>query len=197
MPPARPRIRLEGRPGELLDSGMRMCLLDVETSFFGLRKSMEGVVGAAAATLFYESGLRGGQHYAEALLKHDGYPADEAGYRSAIKEYSEGGVGAFEIRSLNFARGEAVITCKEPMAFEAYAILANGERRPQPVCDFSRGVFVGLLCGFRDRSGLGGFEESCRASGADECVFRVGDDEAMRRASVMRSLAQLPAKPRA
>ncbi len=174
-----------------------MCLLDVETSFFGLRKSMEGIVGAAAATLFYESGLRGGRHYAEALLKQAAFQPDEAGYRAAVQGYSEGGFGAFEIRSLRFDRGEAVIACKEPMAFEAYAILANGERRPQPVCDFSRGVFVGLLCGFRNCSGLGGFEESCRASGAAECVFQVGDEEAMRRASVMRSLAQLPQKPRA
>ncbi len=176
---------------------MRMCLLDVETSFFGLRKSMESVVGAAAATLFYESGLRGGQHYAEALLHHAEYKADEAGYRAAVQGYSEGGFGRFEIRSLNFARGEAVIACAEPMAFEAYAIVANGERRAQPVCDFSRGVLVGLLCGFGKRSGLGGFEETCRATGAAECVFRVGDEEAMRRASVMRNLSQLPTKSRA
>ncbi len=197
MPPARPRIELTGRPGELLDSGMRMCLLDVETSFFGLRKSMEGVVGAAAAMLFYESGCRGGRHYAEALVHQEALTPDEAGYRAAIQGYAEGGFGGFEIRSLDFEKGEAVVVCKEPMAFEAYAILANGERRPQPVCDFSRGVLVGLLCGLRNCSGLGGFEETCRASGASVCVFRVGDEEAMRRASVMRNLAQLPAKPRA
>lgn len=197
MPPARPPIRLEGRPGELLESGMRMCLLDVETSFFGLRKSMEGVMGAAAATLFYESGVRGGQRYAEALLQNSTVKADEAGYRVAIRRYSEGGFGAFEIRSLTFARGEVVIGCREPMAFEAYAVLTNGERRPQPVCDFSRGVFVGLLSALRGRPGLGGFEEACRATGAAECVFQVGDEEAMRRASVLRNIAAVQAKTRA
>lgn len=196
MPSPRPRIRLEGRTGELLDSGMRMCLLDVETSFYGLRKSMEGVVGAASALLFYESGFRGGFRYAEALLRHGAFSADEAGYRGAVQGYSEGGFGAFEVRELDFEAGEAVIACEEPMAFEAYAMLANAERRAQPVCDFTRGVLVGLLCGFRAREGLGGFEETCRATGARGCVFRIGAEETMRRAAVTRNLAQATAKAR-
>jgi hypothetical protein len=65
---------------------MRMCLLDVETSFYGLRKSVEGMVGEAASILFYESGLRGGRHYADALLRTHAMKADEAGYRQAILE---------------------------------------------------------------------------------------------------------------
>ncbi len=176
---------------------MRMCLIDVETSFHGLRKSVEGVVGDAAAILFYESGLRGGTHYADAILRNGVMTPDEPGYRRAIEEYSVGGFGAFEIRELDFARGKAVIVCREPMAFEAHAALANGERRPQPVCDFSRGVLAGLLSGFTHRTDLGCFEETCRAVGSDECLFRIGGDEAMRRAAVARSLSRPPAKPRA
>lgn len=197
MPSPRPRIRLEGRPGELFDSGMRMCLLDVETSFHGLRKSVEGVVGDAAATLFYESGFRGGARYAAALLAHGVMTMDEGGYRRAIHEYSEGGFGAFEIRELDFARGKALLSCKDPMAFEAYAAIANGEHRSQPVCDFSRGVLVGLLGGFTRLKDLGGFEETCRAAGAKECMFRIGGEEAMRRASVARNLSRISTKSRA
>ncbi len=176
---------------------MRMCLLDVETSFHGIRKALEGVVGDVSATLFYDSGLRGGLHYAKARLKQGGMTPDETGFRRAIREYSEGGFGAFEIRELDFAGGVAVVACREPMAFEAYASLANGEHRAQPVCDFSRGVLTGLLSGVGKRSGLGCFEETCRASGAEECVFRIGPEEAMRRASVARSLARSSAKARA
>ncbi|HYM38742.1 MAG TPA: hypothetical protein VEY12_01175 [Thermoplasmata archaeon] len=197
MPSSRPRIRLEGRLGELLDSGMRMCLLDVETSFHGLRTSVEGVVGDAAAILFYDSGFRGGVHYAAALLAHGVMAAAERGYRRAIREYSEGGFGAFEIQELDFAKGKAVLVCKDPMAFEAYASITNGEHRTRPVCDFSRGVLVGLLCGFTGRQGLGGFEEACRATGAPECVFRIGGEEAMRRAAVARSLSHVSTKARA
>jgi len=175
---------------------MRMCLIDVETSFHGLRKSVEGVVGDAAAIMFYDSGLRGGVHYAEALIKHRVMTADEAGYRQSIEEYSVGGFGAYEIRELDFAAGRATIACKDPMAFEAHAALANGEHRAQPVCDFSRGVLVGLLCGFTHRRDLGGFEETCRAAGSAECLFRIGGEEAMRRAAVSRSLSRASAKPR-
>jgi predicted hydrocarbon binding protein len=175
---------------------MRMCLVDVETSFFSLRKSMEGIVGAAAAILFYDSGLRGGTHYAEARLKQGSLEANEAGFRLVIEGYSEGGFGAYEIRELAFAKGEAVIVCKDPMAFEAYAVVANGERRSQPVCDFSRGVLAGLLSGLTKRNNLGGFEETCRATGAAECIFRIGEEETMRRASVTRNLASSAARTR-
>jgi predicted hydrocarbon binding protein len=176
--------------GELLDAGMRMCLLDVETSFYGLRKSVEGVVGPAAAFMFYESGFRGGAHYAEARLKSGRLTRDESGFRHAIREYSEGGFGSYQIRELDFAHGTAVITCQDPMAFEAYAVVSNGERRPHPVCDFSRGVLAGLLGGIAGLKDLGGFEETCRAAGAAECVFRIGLDETMRRASVAHKLAR-------
>jgi predicted hydrocarbon binding protein len=171
-----------------------MCLLDVETSFYGLRKSVEGVVGEAASILFYDSGYRGGMHYAEALLRSHGMNADEAGYRQAIHEYSEGGFGAFEIRELDFARGRAVVVCQDPMAFEAYAAVTNHEPRKQPVCDFTRGVLVGLLSGFGRRGDLGCFEETCRATGAPQCLFRVGEEEAMRAAAISRNLARGAAK---
>lgn len=169
---------------------MRMCLLDLETSFYGMRKALENVVGGVAATLFYDSGFRGGLRYAEARLRHGAMTPDEPGFRRAIQQYSEGGFGAFEIRELDFARGTAVLACEEPMAFEAYAVLSNGEHRAQPVCDFSRGVLAGLLSGFTHRSDVGAFEESCRAAGAAECVFRIGGEVAMRRASVARNLAR-------
>lgn len=169
---------------------MRMCLLDVETSFYGLRKSVEGVVGEAASILFYDSGLRGGQHYADALLRNHAMKADEAGYRQAILEYSEGGFGAFEIRELDFARGKARIVCRDPMAFEAYAAVTNHDLRKQPVCDFSRGVVAGLLSGFSGRTGLGGYEESCRAAGAPECLFRIDEEEVTRAAAISRNLSR-------
>jgi predicted hydrocarbon binding protein len=175
---------------------MRMCLLDVETSFYGLRKSVEGIVGEAAATLFYESGIRGGLRYAKALLEHGSMTPDETGYRHAIHEYSVGGFGAFEIRELDFAAGRGVIACVDPMAFEAYAALANGDRRPQPVCDFGRGVLVGLLEGFTGREGIGGFEEMCRATGASECRFLLDEEEVTRQASINRNLGGRLQKPR-
>lgn len=174
-----------------------MCLIDVETSFHGLRMAIEGVVGDAAAILIYDSGFRGGLHYAEALVRHGTMTADEAGFRQAIRGYTEGGFGAFEIEELEFAQGKAVLTCTDPMAFEAHAALANGEHRSQPVCDFSRGVLVGLLCGFTHLSNLGGFEETCRAAGAAECRFRIGEEEAIRRAAVIRSLSRSSVKSRA
>lgn len=189
MPAKAPRLRLEGRFGELLDSGMRMCLLDVETSFYGMRTSVEGVVGDAASILFYDSGFRGGAHYAEARLRTEAMNADEAGYRQAVHEYAEGGFGAFEIRELDFAGGKARITCREPMAFEAYAAVANRDLRKQPVCDFTRGVLVGLLTGFSHREGLGCYEETCRGAGALECSFRIDTEEVTRAASISRNLA--------
>ncbi len=193
MPAKTPRLRLEGRFGELLDSGMRMCLLDVETSFYGLRKSVEGVVGEAASILFYDSGFRGGVHYAEALLRSKAMKADEAGYREAIREYSEGGFGAFEIRELDFAGGKALLVCREPMAFEAYAAVTNHDIRKQPVCDFTRGVLVGLLTGFSGRPGLGGYEATCRATEAPECAFRIDAEEVARAAAVSRNLSRVTA----
>ncbi|HII39664.1 MAG TPA: hypothetical protein HA326_00395 [Thermoplasmata archaeon] len=196
MPGKTPRIRLEGRFGELLDSGMRMCLLDVETSFHSLRKSVEGIVGEAASTLFFESGFRGGANYAQALVRNRAMRADEAGYRQAIREFSEGGFGAFQIRELDFAGGRACVTCREPMAFEAYAALTNHEVRKQPVCDFTRGVLVGLLAGLSQREDLGGYEESCRATGAPECVFRIDQEEVTRSAAIARNLSRGATPPR-
>ncbi len=171
-----------------------MCLLDVETSFYGLRKSVEGVVGEAASILFYDSGFRGGVHYAEALLRSHAMKADEAGYRQAIQGYSEGGFGAFEIRELDFAGGKALVVCKDPMAFEAYAAVTNHDLRKQPVCDFTRGVLVGLLVGFSRREGLGCYEESCRAAGAPECVFRIDEEEVTRAAAITRNLSRRAAR---
>jgi len=184
------KLPIEGRPGELLIAGMRMVLLDAETSLYGLRKSSEELIGKAVSTLFYNAGLRGGLKYAAAVIGRGLLRNDADGFRDAVREYSEGGFGNFEIRSLEFHGGEAVVSCREPASVEAHAFLANGERRLYPSCDFSRGVLVGLLAGFAHREGLDGLEESCRAMGDDACVFRVGREEAIGKLSLGRRMAR-------
>jgi predicted hydrocarbon binding protein len=185
---------MEGRPGEILVAGMRMCLLDAETSLYSLRKSSEDLIGQAVSTLFYNAGFHGGLKYAAAVIDRKLIREDAEGFRDAIREYSDGGFGDFEVRSLDFQRGDAVLSCGDPASVEAHAFLANAERRAYPSCDFSRGVLVGLLAGFAHLEGLEGMEETCRATGDESCIFRIGKEAVIRKLSVERSMARIPRK---
>jgi predicted hydrocarbon binding protein len=181
---------MESRPGEILIAGMRMCLLDVATSLFSLRKSLEAIIGPAVATIFYDAGFQGALKYAESIVTKNLIRADEAGFREALTEYSDGGFGRFEIVSIDFPAGQATISCTDPASAEAHAFMANRDRRKQPGCDFSRGILVGLFSGIGGRTGLAAFEESCRAAGDDACVFRIGAKDAIERLSIERSAAR-------
>lgn len=176
MSPEVSPLPIVSTPGEIRLAGMRMCLLDIETSFYGLRKSLEAVVGPAASAIIYESGLKGGRSYGSAVLRHRLMSPDADGFRQAVHEYSEGGFGRFDVEVLDFPKGHAVIRCAEPLSFEAYACLANDDPREGPVCDFSRGVFAGLLEAFTGQENLGCVEDACRAAADPACLFRVDLD---------------------
>src|SRR5690242_9212480 len=76
-------LSMESKPGEILIAGMRMCLLDVATSLFSLRKSLEAIIGPAVATIFYDAGFQGALKYAESIVAKNLIRADEAGFREA------------------------------------------------------------------------------------------------------------------
>jgi predicted hydrocarbon binding protein len=165
-----------------------MCLLDIETSFYHLRTSLEKAAGGVASFIFYGSGYKGGRAYGKAILDAGMVTKDEEGFRRSVWEYSEGGFGHFEVRSLDMGKGKAVIAGLDPAPFEAHAFMAHGELRPEPVCDFSRGVFAGLLSSLSDREDVACLEESCRAAGDPECVFWLDKDSVVQEAAVKASM---------
>ena len=181
-------LPLDSRPGELLVAGMRMCLLDIVSSLFSLRKSSEAIIGPAVATIFYDAGFQGGLKYAASVTSSQLIRSDEAGFREAILEYSNGGFGKFEIASIDLRGGQAMISCRDPATAEAHAFIANRERRDRPVCDFSRGVLAGLLSGIGHVEGIACLEETCRATGDEACVFRIGTKDVIERQSVERGM---------
>ncbi len=161
----------EQHPGTLRFGGARMALLDIESGFWALRRQMEALVGRALTdAVLQQAGANGGASFARALVALPPENGAEA-WRDCIAAYQAAGFGRFEVTTLEWPIGRAVVRADD--AFEAWMAQQHGQVSQSPVCAYTAGVLVGLvhaLTGHRDVVCL---ERQCMAQGAEACLFEL------------------------
>jgi len=159
----------EQRPGVLRFGGARMALLDIEAGFWALRHHLEALVGRQLAdTVLQQAGAVGGASFARAFVGVQ--PEDGArALRDCIAAYQAAGFGEFEVETLDWPIGRAVIRATN--AFEAWAATRHGTE--QLSCAYTAGVLVGFVNVVAGRSDVVCMERACQAHGSDACVFEM------------------------
>ena len=156
-------------PGVLRFGGARMALLDIEAGFWALRHHLEALVGRQLAdTVLQQAGAVGGASFARAFVGSQ--PEDGAqALRDCIAAYQAAGFGRFEVETLDWPIGRAVIRATD--AFEAWSATRHGKERL--ACAYTAGVLVGFVNVVAGRSDVVCVERACQAHGSDACVFEM------------------------
>ena len=173
------------RPGLLRFGGARMCLLDIEAGFWGLRRQMEALVGRQLTdSVLQQAGANGGASFAQSFLGQAPATDGAQALRDCVAAYQAAGFGQFEIEALEwpfgYAQGKpighAVIRAWD--TFEAWMMRQHGQAAEGPVCAYSAGVLVGFVNVLAGRHDVVCVERACQAQGAEACLFELLPAEA-------------------
>ncbi len=157
------------RPGVLLFGGVRMALLDIEAGFWALRQHLEALVGRRLAdAVLQQAGAVGGASFARTFIDPQQDNSASA-LRDCIAAYQAAGFGRFEVETLDWPIGRAVIRATN--AFEAWAATRHGVE--QFSCAYTAGVLVGFVNVVAGRSDVVCVERACQAHGSDACIFEL------------------------
>ncbi|HOR01217.1 MAG TPA: GAF domain-containing protein [Anaerolineae bacterium] len=161
----------EDGPGSLRFSGARMALLEVEASFWALRRQMEALVGRRLTDgVLQQAGANGGASFARSLAGLA--PADGAqALRDCLAALQAAGLGRFEMATLDWPIGRAVVRASDTL--ESWAARRHGHHATAPLCTYTAGVLVGVLNALGGRRDVVCVEHACRASGAACCTFEL------------------------
>ncbi len=176
----RPPLLTESAPGTLLYGGARMALLDIESGLWTLRRQLEALIGRSSAdSLFQQAGANGGASFAAAFVgsaaSGGGQPlgvteATQA-LRDCVAAYQAAGFGRFEVTSLRWPIGRAVIRAADTV--ETWMARRHGDSYSSPACAYTAGVLVGFVNVIAGRRDVVCVERQCQANGADACVFEL------------------------
>ncbi len=177
----RPPLLEEAAPGTLLYGGARMALVDLEAGFWSLYQQLEGLVGRSLTeALMQQAGANGGASFARAFLgpaaaANGGGPArrDDAAqaFRDCVAAYQMAGFGRFEVVSLRWPIGRAVIRGTD--TFESWMTARHDKQAASPACSYTAGVLVGFINAIAGRRDIVCVERRCQAQGAKECLFEL------------------------
>jgi signal transduction histidine kinase/PAS domain-containing protein len=159
----------ERQPGVLYFGGARMALLDLEAGFWGLRRQIEALVGRRLTdTVFERAGANGGASFARAFA---GPAGGAQALRDCIAAYQAAGFGQFEIETMEWPIGRALIRGRA--AFEAWTVQRHDQSPESPVCAYTAGVLVGFINVLSGRNDVVCIERACQAQGAEFCLFEL------------------------
>jgi signal transduction histidine kinase/predicted hydrocarbon binding protein len=158
-------------PGILRFGGARMVLLDIEASFWGLRRQLEALVGRRLTdAVLQQAGANGGAAFARAFCSAD--VADEGqALRDCVAAYQAAGFGQFEIEALEWPIGRVLI--RGTNAFEAWMMRQHVQKTETPACAYTAGVLVGFVNALASRQDVVCIKRACQAQGADACLFEL------------------------
>lgn len=184
-----PIVRYERR-GIIRVGGARMALVDIAGAFFTLRRVLAQDLGFVEKEVIFRAGMEGSLSFLSEASRWIAVTPDANGFRKCIDAYSTGGFGDFQLREFNWHRCRAHIEC--PDAFEGWACVHNHDLRTEPACDYTRGVFVGMLRGLcqqarRNVPDMVCVETACIGKGDDMCRFVLGP-----RASLIKEGYSIP-----
>jgi len=161
----------EERPGILRFGGARMALLDVEASFWGLRRQLEALVGRRLSdAVLQQAGANGGAAFARAFIgPHTA--GDAQALRDCVAAYQAAGFGQFEIEALEWPIGRALIRGID--TFESWMMRQHGQKSEAPACAYTSGVLVGFATVLSGRRDVVCVKRACQAQGAEACLFEL------------------------
>jgi PAS domain S-box-containing protein len=161
----------EERPGTLRLGGARMILLDIESSFWGLRRQMEALVGQRLTdAVLQQAGANGGAAFARAFTSAD-LAGDAQALRDCVAAYQAAGFGQFEIEVLEWPIGRALIRGTD--TFEAWLMRQHEQKAEAPACAYTSGVLVGFVNALGGRQDVVCIKHACQAQGAEACLFEL------------------------
>ena len=161
----------EERPGILRFGGARMALLDIEASFWGLRRQLEALVGRRLAdAVLQQAGVNGGASFAHAFISADTAGAPQA-LRDCVAAYQAAGFGQFEIEELEWPIGRALIRGTD--TFESWMVRQHGQKADAPVCAYTSGALVGFVNALSGRRDVVCVKHACQGQGAESCLYEL------------------------
>ncbi|MCL5960784.1 MAG: XylR N-terminal domain-containing protein, partial [Chloroflexi bacterium] len=162
----------EERPGTLQFGGARIALMDIEASFWGLRRQMEGLVGPRLTeAVLQHAGANGGTSFARTFLSQSSDGDRVRAFRDVVAAYQAAGFGQFQVEALEWPIGRALIRGTDNI--EAWMMRQHGRRPETPVCAYAAGVLVGFANSLGGRSDVVCIERACQAMGAESCLFEL------------------------
>jgi signal transduction histidine kinase/predicted hydrocarbon binding protein len=164
-------LRSEEGPGTLRFGGARMALLDIEASFWGLRRQLEALVGQRLTdAVLQQAGANGGAAFARAFSSAD-VPGDAQALRDCVAAYQAAGFGQFEIDVLEWPIGRAFI--RGTNTFEAWMMRQHEQKTEMPACAYTAGALVGFVNVLSGRQDVVCIKRTCQAQGAEACLFEL------------------------
>jgi len=161
----------EEGPGTLRFGGARIALLDIEASFWGLRRQLEALVGRRLTdTVLQQAGTNGGVAFARVLIGEQVADGAQA-LRDCVAAYQAAGFGQFEIETLEWPIGRALIRGTD--TFEAWMMRQHGQKTDAPACAYTAGVLVGFVNALSGRQDVVCIKRACQAQGAEACLFEL------------------------
>ena len=158
--------------GVLRLGGARMALLDIEASFWGLRRQMEALVGRQLTdTAMQQAGANGGASFARAFAPDVTEDVVDSAFRACVAAYQAAGFGRFEVEIREWPLGRVLVRGHD--TFEAWMVRQHGEATSQPACAYTSGVLVGFINALTDRRDIVCIQRSCQAGDDECCVFEL------------------------
>lgn len=159
----------------------RTCLTDIEHGFYGIRKSVEQLIGPVAGTVYYNAAIEGGTAYVRGALKSGSIARSEQGFEDCVDVYSQLGFGDFMVREIDYEHAKGVVTCKD--AFEGWAWKRHGDA--SKACYYSCGILAGFMRALTGREDVECVETDCIATDAERCVFVIAPKEELVKLGLM------------
>lgn len=151
--------------------GARTALLDIENSFWGLRRQLEALVGRRLTdAVLQQAGVNGGASFARAFIG-PGAVGDAQALRGCVAAYQAAGFGQFEIEELEWPIGRALIRGTD--TFESWMVRQHGQKATAPVCAYTSGVLVGFVNALSGRRDVVCVKHTCQGQGAEACLYEL------------------------
>ena len=162
----------EPSPGVLQQRGLRVALLEIDASFWSIRRQMDELIGSSlASSVLKQAGVGGGTSFAESVGVAKNVQEQAHNFDICLKTFQSAGFGKFDIQSLDLASGKAEIHVHE--AFEAWAMLQHGQQNGIPACAYTSGVLSGLFNTITSRRNVVCVEQHCQSLGHPHCEFKL------------------------
>jgi hypothetical protein len=112
-PPSLQSYLSSEHPGQLYFGGARMVLLDIEASFWGIRRQMEALAGRQLAdSVLQQAGANGGASFARSFVSSTPSEDTARQFRECVAAYQAAGFGCFDIVDLEWPLGRILVKCQ-------------------------------------------------------------------------------------
>jgi PAS domain S-box-containing protein len=159
-------------PGQLYFGGARMVLLDIEASFWSIRRQMEALAGRRLAdSVLQQAGANGGASFARSFVSSTPSEDTARQFRECVAAYQAAGFGCFDVVELEWPLGRILVKASDTI--ETWMLAHHTQPVKGPVCSYASGVLVGFVNVLVGRTDIVCVERACQASGSPACEFEL------------------------